>query len=221
MTGQAAPGRRRGWTRHLRLRPRWSMAMGVFLALVVILLVAGKSFTLALLTAFDAAAISYLALTAHLFARSDSRKMKLHAEGQATGRWAVLWISVIVAGIVLVALAVELGSAHGAGSWGVVLACGSLLLAWLFFNTMFAVHYAHDYYTGDNGHERLQFPGTKKPDYWDFLYFAAVIGMCFQVSDVQIADQPLRRTALGQSIIAFIFNVVIVAITVNVVASRA
>ncbi|HEY4145505.1 DUF1345 domain-containing protein [Pinirhizobacter sp.] len=219
--GRAAPGHRGGWFRHLRARPRWAIAGGIFLALLVILLMAGKSFNLALLTAFDAAAISFLVSIAHLFARSDSKKMKLRARAQAPGRWAVLWSSVIVAGTVLVALAIELGKAHDNSTWGVVAACGSLLLTWLFFNTMFAMHYAYDYYMCNNGSERLQFPGTKEPDYWDFLYFAAVIGMCFQVSDVQIADQYLRRTALGQSVIAFFFNVVIIAITVNVVASRA
>jgi len=219
--GHAAPEHQHGWFRHLRVRPRWTIAGAVFIVLLVILLVAGKSFNVALLTAFDAAAISFLVSVAHMFARSDSKKMRLRARSQAPGRWAVLWSSVIVAGIVLVALAIELGKAHDNSTWGVVVACGSLLLTWLFFNTMFAMHYAFDYYMGNNGSERLQFPGTKEPDYWDFLYFAAVIGMCFQVSDVQIADQYLRRTVLGQSVIAFFFNVVIIAITVNVVASRA
>jgi uncharacterized membrane protein len=217
-----ATGIRRWWPAHLRARPRWTVAGLIFFLLGAALVVARLRPTLALLVAFDAAALSYLVSIAFLFHRSDSHKMRMRARAQAPGRWGVLWSSVLVCSIVLVALAVELGSADKNSIQSVLVACGSLLLSWLFFNVMFSMHYAHDFYNGPKeGDERLQFPGTKQPDYWDFLYFAVVIGMCFQVSDVQICDQHLRRTVLAQSVIAFFFNVVIVAITVNVVASRA
>jgi uncharacterized membrane protein len=126
--------------------------------------------------------------------------------------------------VVLVALGVELQSDQAGGVVGVAVAAVSLLLSWLFMNTMFALHYANAYYSGnycDAGRDALEFPGTKEPDYWDFMYFAIVLGMTFQVSDVQITSQRLRRIALGHSVIAFIFNVVIIAITVNVVAGKA
>ena len=84
---------------------------------------------------------------------------------------------------------------------------------------MFALHYAHDYYhAADTTATGLDFPGAEKPDYWDFMYFAFVIGMTFQVSDVQISRRIMRRVALLHSVIAFFFNVVIIAITVNIVA---
>lgn len=219
----AVTGIHRWWPAHLRARPRWTIAGAIFFGLLGTgLVVARLRPTLALLVAFDAAAFSYLVSVAVLFRRSDSQKMRLRARAQAPGRWGVLWSSVLVCSIVLIALAVELGSADKTSTQSVLVACGSLLLSWLFFNVMFSMHYAHDFYNGPKGgDERLQFPGTKQPDYWDFLYFAVVIGMCFQVSDVQICDQSLRRTVLAQSVIAFFFNVVIVAITVNVVASRA
>jgi uncharacterized membrane protein len=215
-------GIRRLWPAHLRARPRWTIAGLIFLILGGGLALSGVRLTLAMLIGFDAAAISSLGSVVVLFARSDSRRMRLRARAQAPGRWGVLWSSVLVCLVVMVALAVELGADHAAGTWGVIDACGSLLLSWLFFNIMFAMHYAHDYYRGpSDGSDLLQFPGTKQPDYWDFLYFAVVIGMCFQVSDVQVSCQRMRRTVLAQSVIAFFFNVVIVAITVNVVASKA
>ena len=96
------------------------------------------------------------------------------------------------------------------------------MLSWLFFNVMFGMHYAHGFY-GDFGkkHEGLDFPGTEEPDYWDFMYFAIVIGMTFQVSDVQISSRYLRRVALLHSVIAFFFNVFIIAMSVNIAAGLA
>jgi uncharacterized membrane protein len=138
-----------------------------------------------------------------------------------------LWSAVALSAVVLVALATELKAAKGGGAPEVAIAAVSIVLSWLFVNTMFAVHYAHSYY-GDSNHaagdaqiDGLDFPGTKQPDYWDFVYFAIVLGMTFQVSDVQITSRPMRRTALMHSVIAFFFNVVIIAISVNIAAGQA
>jgi len=123
-----------------------------------------------------------------------------------------------------VALGLELHAADAGGVPEILLAASTLMLSWLFMNAMFAVHYAHIYYGDDMLADKcggLQFPGNDDPDYWDFAYFAIVIGMTFQVSDVQITDRSLRRAVLIQSMIAFFFNVIIIAISVNVVAGKA
>ena len=102
----------------------------------------------------------------------------------------------------------------------VVLAGASLALSWLFLNTMFGLHYAHEYYMREKG-AALAFPeGADEPDYWDFMYFAFVLGMTFQVSDVQIVRARVRRIALMHGIIAFFFDVFILALSVNVVAGK-
>jgi len=138
------------------------------------------------------------------------------------GRWGVLWTSVMLSAIVLLALSVELRGDQPGGAAAVPVAVVSILLSWLFVNTMFALHYAHGYY-GNYGaeHRGLDFPGDDEPDYWDFAYFALVIGMTFQVSDVQITSRHLRRMALVQSVIAFFLNVFIIAMSVNIVAGKA
>ena len=59
-----------------------------------------------------------------------------------------------------------------------------------------------------------------RPDYWDFAYFSFVIGMTFQVSDVSINDRHIRRIALMHGVIAFFFDVVIVALSVNLIAGN-
>ena len=85
---------------------------------------------------------------------------------------------------------------------------------------MFAVHYAHEYY-GPGGQEAggLQFPGaTDEPDYWDFVYFALVIGMSAQVSDVAVTGRRIRRTVMVHAIVAFWFNVAVLALLINIAA---
>ena len=87
---------------------------------------------------------------------------------------------------------------------------------------MFALHYVHEYYSGNGGKGGgLSFPDGEsvEPDYWDFLYFAFVIGMCAQVSDVTVSGGPIRRTVFAHSIISFVFNVALLALMVNITAS--
>ena len=100
------------------------------------------------------------------------------------------------------------------------LVAATLVASWLVTHVVFALRYAHEYYEASPGGLRggLDFPGGEPPDYWDFLYFAVVIGMTFQVSDVQITDRSLRRLALVHGMLGFLFNTVIVALTVNLAA---
>jgi uncharacterized membrane protein len=65
----------------------------------------------------------------------------------------------------------------------------------------------------------LEFPGQEPPDYWDFFYFSIVLGMTFQVSDVAISSRKLRRLATVHAFLSFVYNTVIVALTVNIAAS--
>jgi uncharacterized membrane protein len=178
--------------------------------------------TVVFLTVFDAGALLYLTMLTRMFSRATAEHMCRQASGQDTGRRSTLWIAVALSVVVLVALSTELHAAKGGGARAMGMAALSIVLSWLFMNTMYALHYAHGYY-GDFGkqHEGLDFPGTKQPDYWDFVYFAFVIGMCFQVSDVQITSHTLRRTALLHSVVAFFFNVFIIAISVNIAAGLA
>ena len=226
MSGTGLHGRGR-WRRHLphfRLRPRWSAGLGIFVILALGMPFMGMRSTLAVLIGFDIATVFYLTATTIMFRNSATKDMRSRSRQQDPGRWTVLWLSVAICGIVLVALGVELRSDQAGGALGIAVAAISLLLSWLFMNTMFAIHYANAYYSGNycsGDRDALEFPGTKEPDYWDFMYFAIVLGMTFQVSDVQITSQRLRRIALGHSVIAFMFNVVIIAITVNVVAGKA
>lgn len=208
----------------LRARPRLMISGAIALATGLVL---GYGFDLkpakALLLGFDLGVAVYLSALTFMFCRMTSPEL-LHGQArkQDAGRWGVLWTALILTGFVALALTTEMGAAKGGDAKALVIAAVSIVLSWLFLNVMFGMHYAHGYY-GDFGkkHEGLEFPGTEQPDYWDFMYFAIVIGMTFQVSDVQISSRYLRRVALLHSVIAFFFNVFIIAISVNIAAGLA
>jgi uncharacterized membrane protein len=96
--------------------------------------------------------------------------------------------------------------------------------SWILLHTIFTIRYAHlfhnyhDKKTGEEG-GGIDFPNAEKPDYIDFAYFSFVIGMTFQVSDVTISSKTVRRYVLMHSLISFVFNTIIVALTVNIIAS--
>ena len=99
------------------------------------------------------------------------------------------------------------------------LAAATIMLSWTFIHTIFALHYAHEFYDADiNG--GLAFPGgAAEPDYWDFVYFSFVIGMTSQVSDVGVTNQQLRRLVAAHGVVSFVFNATLLALTVNIAAS--
>jgi uncharacterized membrane protein len=104
----------------------------------------------------------------------------------------------------------------------VVLSIAGMMFSWIMVHTIFTFHYAHMYY--DEGNKAtpeswgLEFPGKEKPGYVDFAYFAFVIGMTFQVSDVEISSRKIRRTALAHGLLAFALNTFVVALTINLIA---
>ena len=107
----------------------------------------------------------------------------------------------------------------------IVLALTTVTLSWFLVHTRFALYYANAYFCGAHNLERehvpggLIFPGKGSPDYLDFAYFSFVIGMTFQVSDVQISKHTLRRPATIHGLISFLFNTSILALVVNIVAN--
>ena len=213
-------------TRHLQRHPRLAVST-VLGILVYLLLPAGIGESTRLLAAFDLAAVGFLGAIWIMMARASPAAMRGRAHTEDESRHVVLALSAAVALAILLSIAFELRGLRelqpGEAGARVALAVVTILLAWFFMNTMFALHYAHFYYIDAEGaaHEAargLAFPGGKPPDYWDFLYFSFVIGMTFQVSDVQIEAHRLRRTALAHGVLAFFFNVVVLALTINIIA---
>ncbi len=197
------------------------VSLMIFIVTSAVLAATGLQLATAVLLAFDLAAVVFLGFLARMFNLASTKHMRGQARAQDTGRWGTLWSGIVLSTVVLVALSNELHAARAGGVLALVVGAVSVILSWLFLNSMFTIHYAHGFY-GDFGdkHTGLEFPDTPHPDYWDFTYFAFVIGMCFQVSDVQVTNGYLRRVVLLHSVIAFFFNVFIIAITVNIVAGQ-
>ncbi|MGZ9114169.1 MAG: DUF1345 domain-containing protein [Brevundimonas sp.] len=137
---------------------------------------------------------------------------------------AVASIAVVVGEAVRVA-----GDKDEAGT-AAILALATVGLSWTFVHVIFAFHYAHAFYApaaaaGSRAKGRTQdrggliFPGGEDPDYWDFVHFSMIIGVAQQTADIQISDRSLRRAATVHSVTAFLFNTVIVALTVNMAVS--
>ena len=128
---------------------------------------------------------------------------------------AILPLALVAA---VASVVVVVGEAAQGGGGPAVLALVTVVLSWLFVHVMFAFHYAHVFYSaGDSGDRGgLLFPGDDaEPDYWDFLHFSMIIGVASQTADVQITDRGVRRTSTVHSLTAFVFNTVVVALTVN------
>jgi len=100
----------------------------------------------------------------------------------------------------------------------VALGCVALAESWLLIHTLYAFHYAHRYYQSQAHTRGLEFPGQQEPDYFDFLYYAFVLGMAAQVSDVQVCSRQMRRITLMHSVLSFAFNMVVLALSINVIA---
>lgn len=101
-----------------------------------------------------------------------------------------------------------------------MVAVAGMILSWVMVHTLFTFHYAHMYYekSGPEKLPELNFPNDKKPDYLDFAYFSFVIGMTFQVSDIEIATKRMRKTVMAHSLLAFALNTFVVALTINLIA---
>jgi uncharacterized membrane protein len=176
---------------------------------------------------WDIGVVVYLALILAMAARATPHSMRRRAAYEDATRWLFLALMAGAAWVSMFALLGLLREARGASAHLsvelTVLAGTTILLSWLFAHTAFAVHYAHGFYA-DVAVKRpagLLFPGERgEPDYGDFLYFSFVVGMTCQVSDVQVASRSWRRLVLAHGIVSFLFNTVVLALCINLLAGQ-
>lgn len=174
-----------------------------------------------LLIGWDAFVVGYLLLAYGMILREGVRHVRRNAIMQDDGRFLILMVTALGAFASLAGIVSELGAAHR-GAFELTLVTTTIALTWAAVHTTFALHYAHEYYRNAKP-GGLAFPSNSPdhpaPDYWDFVYFAFVIGMTAQVSDVGITDKIIRRTATVHGIISFVFNTALLALMINIVAS--
>ncbi len=177
-----------------------------------------------LLAGWDVGVICYLALSGWLMAFSTVDEIRRRAAIQDEGAFVMLLLTSVAAIASLMAVVAELAIADANNSYGwyqFALGMGTIVLSWLFMTVMFALHYAHEFYGSrrDAHVGGLNFPGPQEPDYWDFFYFSMVLAMTSQVSDVTITSRAIRHVATVQGVMAFFFNLTILALTVGMITN--
>jgi uncharacterized membrane protein len=207
---------------------RSRLILSILVALIVlVLLPSWFSLSTKILCIWDAGMISFLAATWILMVQAKSKTMRRNAQSQDEGRLVILSIVTTAACASIFAIAFILKETKGKDISILIphllLAVVTIIGSWLLVHTIFAMHYAHEYYQdhqtqSDCKAGGLDFPEDIEPDYWDFLYFSLVIGMTSQVSDVQITSRSMRRLSLLHSVLSFFFNTAIVAMSINIIA---
>jgi uncharacterized membrane protein len=164
----------------------------------------------------------YLALMVRfaLWITPDGLRRRAGVEDE--GILVIILLALAAAVLSLAAIFVLLARKGPIDPWALSMAIASVPLGWSMLHTIAAFHYAHVYYaTEGEDAGGLDFPGTKEPSAWDFLYFSFVIGMTAQVSDVTIHSAGMRRLVLGHSIVSFFYNTVLLALAVNLAVALA
>ena len=175
-----------------------------------------------LLVAWDCAAGLYLVLAVVMMLRSNIERIHYRAALEDEGQMVILGLTIITALISLGGIVAEMATAKtlkGHDEWQHISLAGlTVLLSWTFTHTMFAIHYAHEYYDGPENDlaEGLEFPGKEPPDYWDFVYYSFVIGTACATADVNVTSKNMRRITTLHCVVAFFFNTTILALTVNI-----
>jgi len=209
-------------------RPRLIIFIVLF-GLVLVLLPSWLPWLTRVMIAWNAGALCLLALTWLMMFGSNLRQMRRRAQRQDAGRRAIFIFVVAAATVSILAIGFLLKSTPKGSSAGLVtlhltLSAVTIIDSWLLTHTMFALRYAHIYYLDDSETAiideigGLDFPNEKQPDYGDFLYFALVLGMTFQVSDVQITSRRIRRLATIHGVLSFFFSTAILALSINLIA---
>ena len=210
------------------VRARPLLSIGTLSGLVCFALLPGSWLLLTrALVSWDFGCAVFLAMTAHMFTREDEKGLARHAARDQEAEWSIFWLTIGAATASFAAIIGEFSQSKELSphlrDLHVLLVAVTLLVSWLVTHALFALRYAHEWYDtppGGTDYARgLEFPGGEAPDYWDFFYFALVLGMTFQVSDVTIHARTLRRLATVHGLLGFLFNTVILALSVNIGAS--
>ncbi len=184
--------------------------------------IAWLGWQLGVMIGFDVAALGFLLASINLF-NDKPGKMREDAKANDANRVMLLGISFVISAVILVAVGSQLSRDGGFSAGEIALIVGTLVLVWVFGNTIYALHYAHLYYSGDDGGSDatgLDFPGKRDPAYADFCYFAFTLGVALQTADVCITSPHIRRIVTVHCVAGFFFNLGVLALTVNVLGAR-
>lgn len=211
-----------------RVRPRLAASIGVGLFVWVACLFAPHlSWSTVAIFAWDAGCLTLIASVLALMRHGDPETIRAKAATQDEGKGLILGLVLVASAASIAAIGSELSLARHDDGWiraaRIALGFATVAASWFVVQLIFAVHYAHEYYAPDEGPngdvaQGLAFPGGEDPDYWDFLHFSVVIGVACQTADVAFTSKGLRRIGTLHGVVAFLFNTVVLALTINLLA---
>lgn len=209
-------------------RPRLLAALAIGVAVAVALAATPaplRGSTRAIL-AWDAGCLTFIASVLIFMKGRRADQIRAQAARDDEGRGLILALVVVAAAASLGAIGAEVSLAKGADglerAMRAALTIVTVAASWFVVQLIFTLHYAHEYYSPDKiaggDIEGLSFPGDEPPDYWDFLHFATVIGVASQTADIAFTSKPLRRIGTVHGLVSFLFNTVVLALTINLLA---
>lgn len=199
------------WPRHRR----FLLALAAGLAAALAAAGLGLLGSDLMLVGADTGFATYLASTLHHARRLDAAALCQRAETEDETIGFITLLALLVLAASLLAVFLTLNGPRDGALWRPALALAAVPLGWLVLHTIAAFHYAHLWYGRGPEARGLAFPGDAAPEIGDFLYFAFVLGMAAQVSDVAVTRPAMRRVVLAHSVLAFFYNTVLVALAVN------
>ena len=223
------------WPRALRafaVRPRLSVSLliGAVVWAACVWGARGLSWSSSAILGWDAVCLAFILLSGPVMVGQDPASMSAKAASQDEGQGVILGLVIIATAASLAAVGAELSLARAADgaekAIRIGLAAATVAASWAMMQLIFALHYAHGYYASKASAENpgavaggLEFPGEEDPDYWDFVHFSMVIGVACQTADIAFTSKAIRRTGTLHGVAAFVFNTIVVALTINLVAS--
>ena len=199
--------------------PRFILFMAILIGATAAGIALIGNWRLGMMAGFDCATFVFLISCLSILSTREEAEIRQHAAENDANRFGLLVICGIVMTVLLIAITAEvIGRNPEPATKGLIVL--TLVLAWLFSNMVYALHYAHLVYTHpDVGCVGLDFPHTSHPVYWDFVYFSFTCGMAFATSDVQVTETHMRKTVTIHCLAAFAFNIGVLAFTINVLGS--
>jgi len=199
--------------------PRFILFMAILIGATAAGIALIGNWRLGMMAGFDCATFVFLISCLSILSTREEAEIRQHAAENDANRFGLLVICGIVMTVLLIAITAEvIGRNPEPATKGLIVL--TLVLAWLFSNMVYALHYAHlAYMAASSQCDGFEFPGTPQPTYWDFVYFAFTCGMAFATSDVQITKEQIRRVVTFHCLAAFAFNIGVLAFSINLLAS--
>lgn len=196
-------------------------AVAAGFVVLVVTLVLGTAWPVALTSSWGVVALVVVVSVWIRIFPMDAAQTREHARAEdfsrPTSDLAVLVASVASLGAIGYTVH-RAAHAHGATKALLIgLAVAVVALSWLTVHTLYLVRYGDVYYGDPVG--GIDFNDDDPPDYHDFAYLALTIGMTFQVSDTSLTSKAMRRVAIRHALLSFLFVAVILALSINTVAT--